>query len=359
MLRTVIIGIVTVGIASCGGDASLPEPTPPAASLTATFSITSSPRQVPPATDTDRHNALLMSYNAGVRGQYISVRWSEIEPQPGVYALQGLVDTLSFLRSVGNFEVLLGIQTINTNRRELPADLATLAFDDPRVIARFNQMLNALVPLLGTQGRYVSIGNEVDVYLVAHPGEWTAYKSFVDAGAAQVRALNPQLRVGTTTTLDGASANAQQAGFLNANADVYIFTYYPLNPDFSPRAPSTPGPDFTRMRQLAGSKPIVLQEVGYPTSAVLGSSETAQATFYGNVFDNWLANDASVRFLNIYLLHDPTQAECDAQSAYYGLSAPQFNALICSLGLRHVDGTPKAVWTTLTDKARAAGLPVN
>ena len=347
------------GTVACGNNGDAGTNPPPAGALTGTFSITSSPRQVPPATDTDRHNALLLAYNTGARGQYISVRWSEIETQPGVYSLQPLADTLSFLRSIGTFEVLLGIQTINTNRRELPADLAALPFDDPLVISRFNQMLDALIPVLGTQGRYVSIGNEVDVYLITHSAEWTAYKSFVDAGAAHVRALNPQLRVGSTMTFNGASANAQQATTLNANNDVYIFTYYPLNPDFTPRAPSTAAPDFVRMHELAGSKPIVLQEVGYPTSTVLGSSETAQATFYGNVFDGWLANDSAIRFLNIYLLHDPTQAECDAQSAYYGLSAPQFNALICSLGLRHVDGTPKAVWTTLTDKARAAGLPVN
>src|SRR6185436_16602559 len=98
---------LVVGIAACSGNTDSAEPTPVPSPLSATFSITSSPRQVPPATDTDRHNALLMAYNAGARGQYISVRWSEIEPVPGVYALQGLTDTLSFLRSQGTFQVYL------------------------------------------------------------------------------------------------------------------------------------------------------------------------------------------------------------------------------------------------------------
>jgi hypothetical protein len=300
-----------------------------------------------------------MAYNAGARGQYISVRWSEIEPVPGVYALQGLTDTLSFLRSQGTFQVYLGIQTINTSRRELPADIANLAFDDPIVIARFRSMLDALIPVLGTQGRYVSIGNEVDGYLIPHPAEWAAYKNLVDAGVTRIHALNPQLQVGSSATFNGASANAQQVTTLNTNTDVLIFTYYPLNADFTPRAPSTASPDFARMRELAGSKPIVLQEIGYPSSSTLGSSETAQADFYSNAFDAWVANGASVRFVNIYLLHDPTQAECDAQSAYYGLSAPNFKALLCSLGLRQVDGTAKQAWTRVTDKARAAGLPVS
>jgi hypothetical protein len=348
-----------LSISSCGGNVDVDPPPPGNGAVTATFSITSSPRQVPEATDADRLAALRLAYANGVRGQYISLRWSEIEPQPLVYSFQRLVDTLALLRNEGTFEVLIGIQTINTNRRELPADIAHLPFDDPQVIARFNRMLDALVPSLSSQVRYISIGNEVDGYLVAHPTEWSAYKNFVDATAPHVRMLNPQVRVGSTTTFNGASSNAQLVAALNANTDVHIFTYYPLNADFTPRAPSIASPDFARMRELAGNKPIVLQEVGYPTSSVLESSESAQATFYNNVFDAWVANQSSVSFLNVYLLHDPTQAECDAQAAYYGLSSANFNALLCSLGLRRVDGTPKAAWQILTDKARAAGLPFN
>jgi hypothetical protein len=146
---------------------------------------------------------------------------------------------------------------------------------------------------------------------------------------------------------------------LNSSTDVYVFTYYPLNADFTPRSSSTASPDFARMIELAGRKSIVLQEVGYPASTLLGSSEINQSNFFSNVFDAWQANSSHFLFQNIYLLHDPTQAECDAQTAYYGVSAPNFNALVCSLGLRKVDGTPKMAWTTISNKAKSVGLPVN
>jgi hypothetical protein len=62
---------------------------------------------------------------------------------------------------------------------------------------------------------------------------------------------------------------------------------------------------------MAGSKPLVLQEFGYPA---------------------------------------------DAQ--YYGLpNSAEFKSYLCSIGLRKADGTPKAGWNAFTQAATDTGLP--
>jgi len=49
---------------------------------------------------------------------------------------------------------------------------------------------------------------------------------------------------------------------------------------------------------------------------------------------------------------------CDDFSQYYSLAAsPSFNAYLCTLGVRRVDGTPRDAWYVLETEARRANLP--
>jgi hypothetical protein len=75
-------------------------------------------------------------------------------------------------------------------------------FDSPKMIARFHALIDALAPIIDGHFLYMSIGNEVDVYL-ANKHEWAAYKTFYDDAVVYVHQKLPGIKVGVTVTFDG------------------------------------------------------------------------------------------------------------------------------------------------------------
>ena len=113
------------------------------------------------------------------------------------------------------------------------------------------------------------------------------------------------------------------------------------------------------MVELAGDRPVVLKEVGYPSSPLLGGSEHDQAQFVSNVFLAWCEEGEDIPFLSYFALHDNSSQLAEERVVYYGLDvdAEKLAALISSLGLRFADGTPKESWQVLVDEAARYGLP--
>lgn len=323
------------------------------------LSISASPKQIPTTTAQDYLDAFNLGKNAGARGQFTSLTWREIEPTFGApYDFHKVTEAVDFAAEQHGFALLIGIQVINTTNREVPADLAGIQFNAAAMATRFKAMLAQMIPLFEGRVRYLSIGNEVDVYLSANPSEWTPYKTFYDDVAAYARTLDPNLRIGVTATADGAlGGNAALITSLNATSDVFIATYYPLTPTFAVRTPSAPMSDFPVLLTAAGTKPIILQEVGYPSAATLGSSQELQRQFVANVFSQWRNSNGRIAFLNYFLLHDVTQAQCDAFALYYNVPGQNFKDFLCSLGLRAADGTAKIAWSQFVTSAIDAGLP--
>lgn len=295
-------------------------------------------------------NALEMVYNAGARGIFDTATWQALEPTAGHFELGGIRDSTNYARA-RSLEMGLGIQVINTTAKETPPDLAGVPFNSPLMKARLRALIDALRPYLNKQVKYVSIGNEVDVYLAKHPSEWGAYKELYQDARSYLHAVAPGIKVGVTMGFDGAAGS--QAADLTAASDVIILTYYPLRERYLVRPPSAPLADFPKMVALAKGRPVVLQEVGYPSAAQLGSSEALQAEFVTNVFAAWRAGGGSIPLLNFFVLHDLTARACDDYARYYGLpNDANFKAYLCSLGLRHANGTPKPAWEAF---AKAAG----
>ena len=132
---------------------------------------------------------------AGADLYALSLYWSQLEPQPGVVDT-GLLD--QFLATLDGLHLIpyLVIPTIDTVRLALPPDLvdpgdpALLAggrhFDDPALLERWGAVLDAVVPRLAQHGGFfLSVGNEVDPWLAAHPDEIApSWRSWPSAGSA-------------------------------------------------------------------------------------------------------------------------------------------------------------------------------
>ncbi len=294
------------------------------------------------------------SVEAGVNGELIAKRWSELEPAGGDFQLDELAGDITYRRTTYQQTFLVGIQVLNTTAKETPADLLDVPFDDPRMLERFKALIDALLPYFEEDVRWLSIGNEVDVYLETHD-QWESYQIFYEAAVVYLHEVAPSIQVGVTFTYGGAQVMTDRLLELNEASDVLILTYYPLESDFQVQPPNAPLRDFPAMLALAGNKPLILQEVGYPSAEVLGSSEEKQAEFVTHVFEAWDQAGDKIPFLSFFAMGDFSDQLTEQLSGYYGITgAENFTAFLRTLGLRQVDGTPKLAWQAFVEGAAQA-----
>jgi len=79
----------------------------------------------------------------------------------GVLAGAGLLAIANAYYPASDTSLAVTLAPIDTNQLRVPADLAGLAFDDPRMIERFNRALEqALSRVPDTQVSVLAIGNE-------------------------------------------------------------------------------------------------------------------------------------------------------------------------------------------------------
>ncbi|MDZ7631406.1 MAG: hypothetical protein U5K74_08675 [Gemmatimonadaceae bacterium] len=244
----------------------------------------------------------------GARGIVQTWAWSTLEPDSARLNVQQLIADVRYARSRG-LTVLLGIQPINTVKREVPSDLVGVAWDDPRMLRRFDRLLDALAPILGDV-TYLSVGNEVAEFLT-RAAQWPAYTTFLSQVVTAAHRRAPALKVGATLEYVGAASSTATSRALIAVSDVAIFTLYPFNPGgFTVAPPTVSGVLFDNMLTLAGDRQVVLQELGYPASPTNGSSEAQQAAFFTDAIAQWRARSARMPFASLFLLHDFTPQQC-------------------------------------------------
>ena len=292
---------------------------------------------------TDLIASVLTARTARAGLTYVSVKWSDLEPKPGVYNLKPIDDPVTNLAPLG-FHVAITIQTLDTSNRTLPADLMDKPFDSPEVRTRFDALLQQIGPKITAAVTDVNLGNEADVYLGTHPQEIEAFAGLVEAGRTRLRASRPGLPIGVTTTFDGLKTRFSVFQRLNRNMDVIAMTYYPLTAAFAVRPVADVSGDFDMMASAAGAKPLLLQEVGYPADPLLGSSEEKQAAFVDAVFDALNKHSSQIGFVNFFLMYDFGDKLVNALTQYYSLNDAHFRAFLGSLGLRKADGTPRLAW---------------
>ena len=290
----------------------------------------------------DLIGSVMTARTAGARLLCVSAKWSDLEPKPGVYNLKPIDDALG--SAAFGFHVALTLQTLDTNNRTLPTDLMDKPFDSPEMRSRFDALLQQIGPKITAAVVDVNLGNEVDAYLGAHPQELEAYAGFVEAGRTRLRAARPGLPVGVTTTFDGWKTRASVFARLNQNMDVVTMTYYPVAADFTVRPASDVAGDFDLMTTAAGTKPLLLQEVGYPADPLAGSSEEKQAAFVDAVFDALNKHAAQIGFVNFFLMYDFGDKLVNTLTQYYGSNDAHFRAFLSSIGLRKADGSPRQAW---------------
>ena len=311
----------------------------------------------------ESHEGFLSSFDmaqqAGVQVVELNLPWHVIETKEGGYE-----DPWHVLRDIAfygehDIQVMFSLAVIDTVKRTTPAYLDELPYDDPRVIAAFNSMVDWVVAQVPTNVTVpsISIGNEVDLLLSG--SEWEAYTRFYQATSAHIQENHPGIRVGVKVTvmhgmMQPSLVSKVQA--LNQSSDVIMLNYYPQDADFRVLPPEIVHEHFKQMVQHFPEQEIWFTEVGYQSgSEHCDSSEAKQATFYHELFAAWDTHQSQVKLVLVDWLHDQNKTQIAEWESYYGSSAPGFVEYLSTLGLRHYGDTDKAAWIQVLAETQARG----
>lgn len=306
-------------------------------------------------------DAWFATLRAGGSGYQLAFMWDELEPAPGEYDLSALDEQLSIIHGALHMQPLVTLRAIDTVRLTLPADLidpddpaklrAGLSLDSPEVIERFGLVLDRVVPVVADHGGFfISVANEIDPWLAANPDQVEPFLAFMAAARARIQALAPRMGVGATITYGALQSGWPYVGDVLALSDAAVYTYYPLEGDFTVRDPGLVPDDIARMVEAAGDLPVIFQELGYPSGYLPApgnrSSGEKQAQFVDNVIQA-IRSYPQVRYASFLTLGDWPDATCDELLGYYGLDVPRFREFLCTLGLITYEGEFKPAYDAL------------
>lgn len=290
---------------------------------------------------------------AGAGVYVVDFGWRDLEPTPGVIDTAIIDGLLALIESLG-LRAYVNISVVDTVAITVPTDLADpmngtelapgLSWDDQTIVDRLGAVIDAVTPIMNTRnGYFLGLGNEIDPYFIARPGALPAYMSLVDQMRARAKAIDPMLAVGVNVTSDAT----QIPGFTAAvwpSCDAASYTYYPLDGSFGVRPPTDAAADLDAMLAGAGTLPVILREVGYPsgqaTGGLIGSSEALQAAFVREV-DAATRERPRVRAVHWFLLNDWSPLTVNAFTAFFGINDPAFEEYLGSLGLYTAGGVRK------------------
>ncbi len=304
----------------------------------------------------DYSASLVQNKAMGMNATRHFLHWSQLEPDSGTYDFEStFMWAPAFFRQAG-LKIIFYINPINTNIKEVPADLKNTAWDDPRMIQRFNRLLDTVVTYLGEETVYFSIGNEVDAYLTS-AAEYGRYQYFFEQTAAHLKLLRPDIATGIAVQFGHFLNSIFKVNLiqLHDQADVLIGTYYGIEGD------SVPLPEkvewvMDSVLHLIPGKPVLFSELGYPSSSLLKSSELKQADFISSSFKAWEKHQNEIVFINFFKEWEWTRAEVEVFTKYYGFSDPYFVAFLSTLGLHDTLGVVKAGWDRFVQETRNYGF---
>ncbi len=271
----------------------------------------------------------------------VEVSWPEAEPSPGQYRIEDAVRAARIFRQSGAI-VHLDIPLVSGREKLVPADLAGLAFDDPKLSLRLGHLLDALEPAL-RDCFTLSLGKAADVYFSDKPEELKAYRRLFDGAVAFLKQKAPALQVGVTTLSPTESPAPVVAAVLHQHSPVLFYIYAPFESDksFVHRPPNAIERDWRRLLLRAGGRPIAFPEVSYSSSSENGSSPEMQADFVRRLRGLAASTDAHrLLFARYATLRD----EPPPQTKGLTPEVIRRDAFFGNRGLQRVDGTPKPAW---------------
>ncbi|HWZ86680.1 MAG TPA: hypothetical protein VN032_10790 [Thermoanaerobaculia bacterium] len=336
-LHVFLVALALIGTAVPAAPIRPSPPTPPAAvGVALNLEATTSPAQ--------RQEAVEAVRRTGATFFALSLSWAAAEPAPRRYVLEELTRTARLLRQSGA-TLQLDLPLVTESGRDVPADLAGVAFDDPKLSLRLGRLLDALAPVL-LDVQTLSLGEAADVYFADKPDELRAYRRLFDGAVQFLNKKVPRLLVGVTTLAPTESPAPEVAALLHQRSPLLLYIYSPFVRDklFQQRAPDDLEKDWAQLLKSAGERPIAFPSVSYSSSPENGSSPSKQAQFVARM-RRFLAKADGRRllFARYVALRDAAAEPGEAAEAA-PVREKRRSAFLSNRGLETAAGDPKPAW---------------
>lgn len=331
-----------------------PAPVTPAASACPQVGLDANPPANGDFSAAGKERALEQAIAAGARFMTVDTSWQQLEPSPYKYDFSSIVDEVGWAQK-NNINAALTIKTIDTNSVTIPADLGGKAWNDPALLLRWKGLLSALAGQLNSNIKWVNLGNEVDVYLDNNPSALAPYYAFLQAGEEQLARVSPEASAGVVFSFDSYHLTDFVFRVLSPLNQHVSFTYYDGNPlaGVAQRSPSDAAFDVADMVAAAGGRPLVLTEVGYSSSSLLGSSQQLQAAFYSEAFAAFSNEGGKLTAAEFSFMSDFPPSILQSLASAYSLAGNSlWISWIGNLGLYDTVGNPKLAWQVFETDAK-------
>ncbi len=304
----------------------------------------------------ERQKALADVRAAGVSLFALELSWPTAEPKPRRYDVGSVTRTARLMRQSGAV-LHLDLPLVNGRARQVPVDLAAVAFDDPRLSIRLGRLLDALGPALADFST-LSLGNEADSYFSDKPEELRAFLSLFRGAVEFLKKKAPRLRVGVATASPVDSRFPLVAAAIQQKNPVLFYLYAPFLPDapFRHRPSAAIDRDWATILAGAAGRPVAFTEVSYSSARENGSSPERQADFVRRmrkVLDR--TGRERLLFARYVPWRDPVPPPVPAGTSPEAAILRRA-AFFAHRGLQKSDGRPKPAWIEFTRRpeARAA-----
>lgn len=308
-----------------------------------------------PGTETEVDGRWNEAIAAGMDVGRIQIDWADLEPTPGVYELEDLVQQLESLQSDG-LQVMVTLSTLDSLEYTLPEDLEDpevelglvggIAFDDPVITDRFAALLDVVVPLVVDHGGFlITVGNEPDNHFEQQPGLATEVAGFVAAARDHAATLDPALAISMTLTYGSVDTHEVSQAIID-EVPVATFNLYCQGEDGSVQEPEMVAPRVAAMLEVVGDKPVVIQELGCPAGYEDGTTtidgDLDKQARYFQAFAEQMQADDRLRAAFVFQMLDwsPSLAELFAQE----LAALGFGQAVIDLFTESLSTTGLCRW---------------
>jgi len=328
-------------LASLGAaPASRPSPAPTAPALGVAVNLP------PNASPAERQAVIEAVRRTGASFFAMTLSWSAAEPAPRQYRLDEITRTARVMRQSGAV-LHLDLPLVTESDRDVPADLAEVPFDDPRLSLRLGGLLDRLLPAL-LDCDTLSLGDGADTYFANRPDELRAYRRLFDGAVQFLGRRAPHLLVGVATASPNESPAPTVAAALHARSPLLLYDYAPFERGrrYLQRDPDALDKDWSRLLSTAAGRPIGFPVVSYSSSEENGSSAERQAEFVRRMRDFLRRTDGRLlRFARYVALRDPSEpAASGGDEGDATADEARRRAFLSHRGLQEANGKPKAAW---------------
>ncbi len=293
---------------------------------------------------------------AGVRMVVLRQVWRDMSEA----TLAEMASDASFYGSFG-VSIFVNLAFVDRIKDERPDTLTGAAWDSPLMLDGLKAAIDSVFGKLGKTVSALSLGNEVDVFLEAHPGDRAAIQKLLEQAGAYARShpkAADDLRVGVSLSPKAVVADGAPYKDLLSAGDVAVLSYRPGLGQSELAQPAPVAADLDAMIVAVGGMPIWLDPVSYPSADMLASSSEKQGLFYESLFGALAPRRKDISWVNIVSMHDPAPGACKVYAEKQGQAADgPFAAYVCSWGLALSAGSKKSSWQQVLSGTAAFAQP--